>query len=391
VIAASATVVDGTVYVGSWDGYEYALDVATGSLKWKTFLGITVGDPSCFPPAPGVSSAAAVENGVVYLGGGDAYWYALDATTGSVLWRVYTGDNSATGGHYNWASPLLYNGYAYIGIASLGDCPLVQGQLLQVSLSTHQVVNAFDFVPAGQMGGTVWTSPSVDPASNTVYVTTGTQEDPSQTLAQAMVALDASTLALKGSWTVQDPGSDSDWGTSPILFNDGAGRPLVAAINKNGIAYAFDRTNVSNGPVWQQQIAIGGSCPECGDGSVSSGAFGNGLLYFAGGNTVVNGVAAGGSVRALDPSTGAVVWEHPDPNPVIAALALGNGIIVDGAGATVEVLDATSGQQLWSYATGDSIFGAPSIAEGMIFAGSVDQAVYAFASPSTASAVRSGR
>src|SRR5579885_2614276 len=40
VIAGAAAVVKGTVYVGSWDGYEYALDANTGKLKWKTFLGI---------------------------------------------------------------------------------------------------------------------------------------------------------------------------------------------------------------------------------------------------------------------------------------------------------------------------------------------------------------
>src|SRR5437588_7392836 len=105
VIAASATVVDGSVYVGSWDGYEYALDAATGSVKWQTFLGITAGGPDCVPPMAGVSSAAAVDNGVVYVGGGDAFWYALDAMTGSVLWRVVTGGKSATGGPYNWRTP----------------------------------------------------------------------------------------------------------------------------------------------------------------------------------------------------------------------------------------------------------------------------------------------
>jgi glucose dehydrogenase len=105
VIAASATVVGGTVYVGSWDGYEYALDATTGAQKWKSFLGTTTANPICVPPSSGVSPGAAVQNGVVYLGGGDSYWYALDATSGTVLWRVFTGDNSAASGHYNWSSP----------------------------------------------------------------------------------------------------------------------------------------------------------------------------------------------------------------------------------------------------------------------------------------------
>src|SRR5438270_2288518 len=111
VVAASPTVVSGTAYIGSWDGYEYALDAATGVLQWKTYLGVT-NAPGCAPPSAGITSTATVEGGIVYVGGGDSYWYALDATTGAVLWRIFTGDTST--GHYNWSSPLLYNGYAYI-------------------------------------------------------------------------------------------------------------------------------------------------------------------------------------------------------------------------------------------------------------------------------------
>ncbi len=119
-IAASATVVAGVAYVGSWDGYEYALNATTGAQIWKTYLGITTA-PACSPPSLGVSSIPTVTGGVVYLGGGDSNWYALDASTGAVLWTVPTGDNSATGGHYNWSSPLIVGNSAYIGIASLGD------------------------------------------------------------------------------------------------------------------------------------------------------------------------------------------------------------------------------------------------------------------------------
>src|SRR5215469_5727983 len=58
-IASSPAVVGGTVYVGSWDGYEYALDAASGVMKWKTFLGQTTAP--CYPQLAGVSSGADVE------------------------------------------------------------------------------------------------------------------------------------------------------------------------------------------------------------------------------------------------------------------------------------------------------------------------------------------
>src|SRR5216684_4555983 len=253
-VAASPTVVGGTAYVGSWDGYEYALDAVTGTMKWKTFLGQTTAP--CYPQLAGVSSAADVENGVVYVGGGDSYWYALDATTGNVLWKFFVGDN--TRGWYNWASPLIYNGYAYIGISSVGDCPLIPGQLLQVSLSTHLVVNTFNAVPAGQVGGGIWTSPSLDTSTNTVFVTTGTRNQDTQTLSEAIIALDASTLAVKSSWAVPNSQQtvDSDFGNTPLLFNDSHGNPLVTAVNKNGFDYAWNRNNLAAGPVWSQTVTL---------------------------------------------------------------------------------------------------------------------------------------
>jgi outer membrane protein assembly factor BamB len=382
-IASQPAVVNGIVYVGSWDGYEYALNATTGALLWKTFLGTTTASPTCFPSQMGISSSAAVENGVVYVGGGDAYWYALDAATGTVLWRVYTGDNSATGGHYNWSSPLIYNGYAYIGIASVGDCPLVQGRLLQVGLSTHQVVKTLNIVPDGQVGGGVWTSPALDAATNTIYMTTGTISISTQTLAQAMVAIDASTLTVTSSWQVpqQETVLDSDWGTSPILFTDASGHQLVSAINKNGYVYAFNRANVGAGPVWRQHLFIGGECPTCGDGSASNLAFGNGLLYAAGGNALISGVGHVGAVSALDPATGNIVWQHADPAPVVPALTYDNGLVIAGTGSSLEMLDTATGHRLYGYTTGAVLYGPPSAANGTVYFGSGDGNLYALGLP----------
>jgi polyvinyl alcohol dehydrogenase (cytochrome) len=380
-VAASPIVVGNTVYVGSWDGYEYALNATTGALIWKQFLGLTTSTkPDCIP-SYGITSSATVQNGVVYVGGGDAYWYALDATTGVVLWKVFTGDNSADGGHYNWSSPLIYNGDAYIGIASLCDDPAVQGQLLQVDLTTHHV-NTFKVVPDGQIGGGIWTSPSVDASTNTIYVSTGNEGQepaPSQPLARAMIALDATTLAIKGSWQAPDASFDDlDWSTTPTLFTNGAGDALVAAADKAGYVYAFDRSDISAGPLWQTSIATGGDCPECGEGTASSGAFGQGLLFVAGGSGFINSVPVSGSIRALDPATGVFRWQYGTSRAVVAALGYANGLVVAGAGSTLTVLNAATGALLYSYQAAKSFTGPPSIANGRLFTGGMDGTVYAF-------------
>jgi outer membrane protein assembly factor BamB len=384
-IAASATIVDGTVFIGSWDGYEYALDEMTGTQKWRTFLGKTVVTAFCDPRSIGITSSASVENGVVYVGGGDAFWYALNAKTGAVLWKIYTGDTSSASGHYNWSSPLLYKGYAYIGIASNCDRPLVQGEIIQVSLQTHQVVNVFKTVADGEVGGGIWTSPSIDPSTNSLFFSSGTAVLPTQTLAQAIFVLDASTLELKASWKLpdQDAIGDSDFDTSPILFNDANGTPLVATVNKNGYIYVFNRNDVSAGPIWRTLVDIPGMCPLCEDSTVSSDAIGLGMLFLATGGSTVDGRNYRGSISAMDPATGKFLWRRGEQGAIIGALLYTNGLVIAAAGPSLEVLDAKTGTRLYSYTTGSIILSSPSLAHGQIFEGSTDGNLYAFGLPTS--------
>jgi hypothetical protein len=378
-LATSASIVGTTAYVGSWDGYEYAINVTNGSLVWKTYTGAT-NDANCNPANLGITSAAAVVNGVVYVGGGGPYWYALDAATGTVLWQVYTGDNSASGAHYNWSSPLIVNGFAYVGIASNCDNPLVQGQLLKIDLNSHQIVATHNFVPSGQVGGGVWTSPTYDPATNKIFVSTGTLADYTQTESQAIVALDAGTLNSLDRWQLPFGASisDSDWGTTPTLTTDANGNQLLSVANKNGILYTFNRNNLAAGPVWQRQIAIGGTCPTCGDGSIASGIFANGTLYYAGGHAVVNGHGSGGAIAALDPGTGNVLWTRQTDKPILGSPAYVNGMIALAEGSTFEVVNAANGALLYSYLLPSGAYGALSVAQSQFYAGTLDGKLNAF-------------
>ncbi len=389
IVASQVSVVGGTAYFGSWNGYENAVNATTGAVEWKTYLGVTTAPPAdnCFPSTAGVDSAAAVVNGVVYVGGGDNYWYAIDASTGAVLWKVLVGSPTGTyDGHYNWSSPLIVNGYAYVGVASFGDCPLIQGQLIQVNLATGTIQNTANLVPNGQIGGGIWTSPAYDPATNTIYTATGTETTPSQKWAQAVLAINATTMEVTDSWKLPETEAifDSDFGTSTTLFTDSNGDQLLGVINKNGYMYAFNRNSLSSGPIWQRQIAIGGDCPTCGDSSVSSAAaFGSNRLFVAGGQGFINGVGYPGTIDALDPATGAIEWQHPAPGTVIGALTYDNGMLIDAAGSVLEILDATTGQRLYSYDTGSAMWAAPSIADGIIYTGNNAGTVTAFALPTT--------
>jgi outer membrane protein assembly factor BamB len=382
VIADSASIVGTTAYVGSWDGYEYAINTQTGAQIWKQFLGTTT-DAGCNPVNIGITSSAAIVNGVLYVGGGGPYWYALDPATGNILWKVGTGDNSQAGAHYNWSSPLIVGNDAYIGIASNCDNPLVQGQLLEVAISgaqQGQVVNTYDFVPNGQVGGGIWTTPTYDPATNTIFVSTGTLNDHTQTQSQAIVALNATTLQYQDSWQLPFAASvlDSDWGTTPTLTTDSAGHQLLSVANKNGILYTFNRSNLSAGPVWQDQIAFGGDCPTCGDGTIASGIFANGTLYYAAGRNVQGSHGSNGSISAFNPGTGAILWSRQTEGPILGSPAYVNGMIGYVEGSTFEVLNAANGQLLYSYLLPGPSYAAVSVARSQFYVGDINHDLYAF-------------
>jgi outer membrane protein assembly factor BamB len=385
--AAKPTVANHVVYVGSWDGYERAYD-ESGNLKWATNLGQTT---SCYffgPYTQGVTSAPAADasTGILYLGDGTDNFDALDPNTGKVLWSVPT-DTAA--GNYNWSSPVIYKGHAYIGTSSFCDDPLTQGKLLSINLATHQVDATFKVVPDGQTGGGIWTSPVVDPATNTVFVTTGTEVPPSQPLAESLVAVDAATLALKAHWQVQDDCNptcnDLDWGTTPTLMSDSTNRQLIAAGSKDGYLYTFDRNNIGAGPIWKDLIAVGGGIPQLGEGTVSNGVFDGKYLYYAGGTATIGGKAYEGSVRAIDPATGHYVWERGIPGVPMAALATANGEIVAPAydiagGAGLWLLNAATGNI--DYANAGDFYAPPTVADGLLFAGDIYGNFSAFQFPS---------
>lgn len=85
------------VYASSFDSSVYALNASTGALLW-----------SDADAKNGVAFSPAVANGVVYAGTYFGNLYALNAGTGDVLW-----DHGC--GFLEWSSPAVANGMVYIG------------------------------------------------------------------------------------------------------------------------------------------------------------------------------------------------------------------------------------------------------------------------------------
>jgi outer membrane protein assembly factor BamB len=351
--------VGGTVYAGSWDGHEYAIGAANGTVLWRTFIGQAV----CGYGPQGVSSTAQYVAGELYVGGGDGYWYALNASTGAVDWRYLIGLPSA--GYYDWAGALVNNGSLYVGTASCYDNPLVRAGLLRLDVSgpAPRLAAEFNATPPGTVGESIWTTPALDPGANTVWVTTGNEWRPGYPrYANAVVGLNATTLNVTGSWQVgaNVTGLDSDFGSTPALYRTAAGTPMVVATDKNGYAYALDRANVSAsgswGPSWSVRTF----------GGFSGAAFDGRRLFLAG----LTGV------RAVDPATGATEWAAPmdGGGDVIGSLAAANGVVYADGGNVVEAVASSNGTVLWNYSlpVGQRAESEPVVADGRLYVASGD-------------------
>lgn len=386
-ISTQATVASGLIYWGSWDGLEHATDPGTGGDKWTAYLGQET-KADCSPPHLGVASTATVtsikingrQRSVLFTGGGDGKYYALDATNGSVLWSRSFG--SPQDGYFMWSSPAVYNGSVFVGVASIGDCPLVPGQLVKLNAANGTIQQVFNTVPAGCVGGGIWTSPTIDEATDTLYVSTGTIGgcNAPEPYAQAVLQLSTKTLALVASWKAPDAEQvpDGDFGATPTLFTatiGGTARQLVGMANKNGIYYAFDRRNIGTGPIWKSGLIS--TDPD----TIASSAWDGKRLYVAGHHTTINGALCEGSMRAIDPATGAFHWERClSGGGANGALTAVPGMVFMGIGSILYGLDAASGAVLFSYQdTSFHWFYAPaSVANGVLYIGNSDGNFYAF-------------
>ncbi len=383
---------DGNVYWGSWDGYEHATSLSN-KLVWATYLGMTT-DNNCDPVTVGIASTATIDTvniagvatSVDLVGGGDANFYALNALTGKIIWHTSLGSSPS---HFIWSSPTVYNGSVYIGVASFGDCPLVQGQVVMMNESTGAIEHTFNTVPTGCTGAGVWGAPTIDPATGWLYAVTGnggTCGSP-EPYGEALIKLHASDLSYVSSWQVpsSQQGFDTDFGSTPTFFTatiNGTVTSMVGVGNKNGIYYAFNRSHIGQGPIWEATVAISGDCPQCGTGTISPSAFDGKTLYVAGGNTTINGNSCAGGLRALNPATGNFIWEHcMNSGPILGAVTVVPGVVAITEGTYLLVVDASTSKTLFRYQDTNSsslFYASPSISNGVLYVGNMDGNLYSF-------------
>ncbi len=181
---ASPVVVAGVVYIGAQSGGFYALNESTGAVLWSRQLDTQPLNGPCIPR--GITATAAVlpdpvtGTRTVYVPGA-RYLYALNAATGALVWKRRIGplDAANPDAYYNWSSPTVVNGHVYMGLASSCDNnTLIRGGLVELDQHTGTVLGTWHSVPSGSIGGSVWSSAAASSTGSDVWVSTGNECDP---------------------------------------------------------------------------------------------------------------------------------------------------------------------------------------------------------------------
>ncbi|WP_199537359.1 outer membrane protein assembly factor BamB family protein [Spongiactinospora gelatinilytica] len=394
-------VVGDTVYFGSPEGKMYAKDAATGAPKWEFDLA-TVGQGEVK-----VQDGPAVARGKVFFGDTRGYFYALDQRTGRLAWSRRLDDTLSA---EVTSSPLVHGDRVYVGVASgeftLGkdhDCCRFRGHLNALDADTGEQVWRFYTIPepvqAGTWpngrtryapsGGGVWSSPAIDPATRTVYVGTGQNYTGSAGHYDSVLAIDADTgrprwtrkMTDVDTWRLEcfypapgDPGYcpnlpdgtalDFDLGAAPNLFRAG-GRALIGIGQKSGVYHVLDAR--TGRIVWQRALAA----PRPGGASgIPWGSSHDGERLY-----VATNLADPGTLFALDPATGRLLWKTPNPAdgcttggaaqyPDVCLLAhtpavsSTPGLVWEGStDGKIRAYSAETGEVLWAYDTMQAVQG----------------------------------
>ncbi len=283
-VTASPTVVDGIVYVGSWDDTFYAVHLATGTLLWKTQVTAQNG----VVPYPGqkrrtltsdgglITSSAWFEPGqanrpaLVIFGAGYTL-YALNAATGAIYWdHAYSGRpgplDPDTDDTRIFSSPVVANGLVLFGVDVDGQSDS-HGFVVGASLNSGNPVWEFQTDVATAGGpvlndgcGSIWSSGTVLPALGlVVYGTADCDFSADEPYAVAIMAFRITTGQLAWVYKPTLLARDCDWdfGATANAGVDAHGNAtFLGEGGKNGTYYSLDPA--TGALRWQTNVVFGG-------------------------------------------------------------------------------------------------------------------------------------
>jgi polyvinyl alcohol dehydrogenase (cytochrome) len=393
-VYATPSVVNNIVYAGDTSGSFYAITSA-GTLLWKTSGSGSIKFGPITASALVTNNAHEVEGidrpdrggGMVIFGDHAGVIYGLDRNSGQVIWSVRPNPNHDAA---IFGTPILANGQVIIGISSNEGSTKTtfRGSVVSLDPNNNGSINWQTLITPleqnrGSSGAGIWSSPTYDPATDTVYVTTGNNyTSPATATSDAFVALKGRDGKII--WTHQcvsnDTGTvEADIGDSPQIYTLPSGEKVVGAGEKNGIYWVLDA--ISGELVGSIKAVLG--CVPGEEGLFADSATANGVVFVNGQDCSVFAkppfIPPTGVVIALKNKTDSSgnlkmeeLWRFESPfAPVLSGVAVANGVVYfhnSGILSVLYALDAATGRVLAKVFTNGGISG-PSVSNGQIYVG----------------------
>ncbi len=375
-ITGMPIVANGSVYFADWGGFVYSVNFSDGSTIWKDNMSALI------PNWTGnmwISNTLAVENGLVF-GGLPNYAatpeaFALNQTTGNLVWLDNLTLVSQTTDHDIWGSPTLYNGMMYIGLSgeNVTD-PSEHGQIVALNMTNGNLIWKFTTMIGASGGASVWSTPVVDPTLNAIYFGTGNPYSAAQndSYAESIISLNAENGALNWVFPLHNVNldNDEDVGSSPNLFTFRANGTTYQAVgegSKDGNYYILNRENGN----LLENLSIT-------PGSSSAGIYSlPGFIYVGPNNpelfiASVNATNHNAIVTAYFPANDTYAWTDNDNAEIIGSITVIPGAVVypDNQGY-ITAVSTTNGNVLYRKAiSSGSIRGGIEISGNMMLFGS---------------------
>lgn len=273
---ATPVVIDGMMFTSGNRGNVYALDAASGELRWSFIPEVareTFDNHCCGGPNRGV----AVWKGMVYVGSLDGYLYALDAETGAEVWKADAIVDRSKG-YSSTGAPYIAKNLVIIG--NSGAEFNARGYVSAYDCRTGELAWRFYTVPGDPakgfehpelemaaktwdpnslwengLGGTAWDGMAYDPELNLLYVGTSNGAPWSRDLRSpaggdnlflnCILAINPDNGRLV--WHYQTTPADNwDYTTAQKMILaelpiDGKTRKVIMQAPKNGFFYVLDR------------------------------------------------------------------------------------------------------------------------------------------------------
>jgi polyvinyl alcohol dehydrogenase (cytochrome) len=337
-------IVDGRVFVGAADGSVYSLDARSGCVYWT------------FGATAGVRVSPAVGNGSVYFGDLRGNVYAVDSNTGALRWKtradehplaVITGSPKLEGGRL--FVPVSGRDESMAATNPKFECCTFRGSVAALDAATGSRIwrtylvadvpavtgqNKIGTKTWGPSGVAVWSSPTLDVQNKVMYVGTGVNySNPTTNTSDAIVALemDSGRILWSRQFTENDgwnfscgaqdktncpklPFVDTDFGNSGILRSIGGGKRVLVVGDKSGMVYGIDPDR-EGAVIWHEKVAMGG----VNGGTMWGGASDDqGIAYLGISDFTPGKPEVGGGLLALQLATGKQLWMTKAPKPACA-------------------------------------------------------------------------